>query len=157
MTDFLQILQREMDPVSIKNEMADKKNNGDVSAAKKTNTDPVEKKPGKKPNEKIKSPTQSKDATSAKPKTKKESKEKILSYEVLNPIWLTMSEAAKMGGVQKKTIKRAISSKVLKYRIVDNRYQVDLRSVILHMADKKKLCNKLKEHGLGQYVEKWRE
>jgi Fic family protein len=87
---------------------------------------------------------------------KEEKNDSILSKEVANPIWLTMSEAANLGGIQKKTIKRAILSNLLKYRIVDNRYQVELRSVILYFLSKKKLCNKLKEHGLGQYVEKWR-
>ena len=80
----------------------------------------------------------------------------ILSCEVLKPIWLSLSEAAKLGGVGKKTVKRAIQLNVLKYRIAGNRYQVNLRSAIAFFLSKKKLANKLKENGIGQYIEKWK-
>jgi len=67
-----------------------------------------------------------------------------------------MAEAAKLGGIQKRTIKRAIRANAIRYRIVESRYQVDMRSVLLYFFSKKKLWNKLIEFGIGQYVEKWK-
>ncbi|MDD5527841.1 MAG: hypothetical protein PHO56_02575 [Patescibacteria group bacterium] len=80
----------------------------------------------------------------------------FLSLEPANPIWLTMAETAKLGGVQKRTIKRALRSGFLKYRIIESRYQVDLRSALLFLFSRKKLWNKLNESGIGQYVGKWK-
>ncbi|MDD4902235.1 MAG: hypothetical protein PHE24_03785 [Patescibacteria group bacterium] len=80
----------------------------------------------------------------------------MFSLKAANPIWLTMAETAKLGGVQKRTIKRALRSGHLKFRIVEGRYQVDLRSTLVYFFSRKKLWNKLIESGIGQYVEKWR-
>ena len=84
-------------------------------------------------------------------------KKNILSREAIRPIWLSTSEAAKLGGIDKKTIKRAIKGDLLKYKIVDNRYQVEFRSFVLFIASRVKLWNKLRESGIGQYIEKWVE
>jgi hypothetical protein len=81
----------------------------------------------------------------------------LLSAEPANPVWLTLAEAGKICGVRKKTIKRALRLALIKYKIVESRYQVDLRSAILYCASKKKIWNKLLSNGLGQYVEKWKE
>jgi hypothetical protein len=76
--------------------------------------------------------------------------------EVLFPIWLTISESAKFSGVNNKTIRRAILGKTIKYKVVKNRYLVELGSVLNYLQTNKKLLNKLNYNGLGQYVEKWR-
>ena len=68
-----------------------------------------------------------------------------------NPIWLLISEAAKLGGVQQKTIRRAILAKTVKYKIVKNRYLVELSSVVKYLESNTKLKNKFKNFGLGQY------
>ncbi|MDO9399455.1 MAG: hypothetical protein Q7T79_02100 [bacterium] len=73
-----------------------------------------------------------------------------------NILWLSISEAAVFGGVQTKTIRRAIQSNIIKYKITNNRYEVDLISVLEYLHSKTKLKNKLDQFGLGQYVEKWR-
>lgn len=86
-----------------------------------------------------------------------EKDEKVLTKEVLNIIWLSVSEAAKIGGVTSKTIRRAIQSQKLKYKITNNRYQIDLASVINYLYTKTKLKNKLEQYGIGQYIKKWRE
>lgn len=77
--------------------------------------------------------------------------------DVSNPLWLSISEAAKLGGVQAKTIRRAIQSNTVKYKVIKNRYLVDFASVIIYLYSKKKLRNKLIDFGVGQYIEKWRE
>lgn len=93
-------------------------------------------------------------------KNEKPDKKKIsslLTKVIPNPIWLSVSEAAKIGGVQNKTIRRAIQAKTLKYKVVSNRYLVDLASVIIYLCAKTKLKNKLNQLGIGQYIEKWQE
>ena len=78
-------------------------------------------------------------------------------FEVKYPLWLSVSEAAKIGGIKTKTIRRALQSDKLKFKIVKNRYLINLSSVIQYLESKTKLRNKLAQQGLGQYIEKWRE
>jgi len=75
--------------------------------------------------------------------------------EVKSPVWLSVSEAAKIGGVQSKTIRRAIQDNQVKYKIVGNRYLIDFSTLLNYLRAKTKLKNKLNQFGLGQYVEKW--
>lgn len=82
--------------------------------------------------------------------------EEIINNEIKSPIWLSVSEAAKIGGVQAKTIRRAIQFNHVKYKIIKNRYLVDLSTLIDYLHTKTKLTNKLNQSGLGQYVEKWK-
>jgi hypothetical protein len=164
MSDFYQILKREIEP----------DNSAPIFLNKEDNV-VVEKKPVENLNGKIKKSSQKKNKSgkivkedanaktkkirlsAKKSKTKKnESDTEFLNAQAANPIWLTMSETAKLGGVQKRTIKRALRSGHLKYRIVESRYQVDFRSALLYFFSKKKLWNKLMEFGIGQYVEKWK-
>ncbi len=77
-------------------------------------------------------------------------------HKLANPLWLSVSEAAKIGGVKNKTIRRAIQFNTIKFRIIGNRYQVDLSSVIDYLFSKTKLKNKFNQFGLGQYVDKWK-
>lgn len=79
----------------------------------------------------------------------------ILNKPVLNPVWLSVSEAAKIGGVQTKTIRRAIQSKTIKFKIINNRYLIDFQSLIIYLHTKTKIKNKLNQYGIGQYIEKW--
>jgi hypothetical protein len=73
-----------------------------------------------------------------------------------NTLWLSISESSKLGGVTNKTIRRAIQSKSIRYKIIKNRYLVDFSSVIKYLHSNTKLKNKFQNHGLGQYVEKWK-
>lgn len=76
--------------------------------------------------------------------------------EVKYPIWVSVSEAADLGGVQGKTIRRAIKSdSKLVYKIVKNRYQIELGSLLSYLHKNTKLRNKINEFGLGQYVKEW--
>jgi len=83
--------------------------------------------------------------------------EEILKKEIKNPIWLGISEVAKLGGVQDKTIRRAIRANDIKYKVIKNRYLVELSSAIIYLHKKTKLKNKLNEFGIGQYIEKWKK
>jgi hypothetical protein len=94
-----------------------------------------------------------------KPISKKNSKtsKEILDRNFLNPIWVSISEGAKLGGIKSKTIRRAIQSKTLKYKITGSKYYVELSSLILYLHTKTKLLNKLNQNGIGQYIEKWKK
>jgi len=81
----------------------------------------------------------------------------VLTENTANPLWLSISEAAKIGGVQAKTIRRAIQHKIINYKIIKNRYLVNCASVIKYLHSKTKLKNKLDQIGIGQYIDKWRE
>lgn len=79
----------------------------------------------------------------------------LLTKNIQNPIWLSISEASKVGGVKTKTIRRAIQAKTIKYKIVKNRYFIDTTSLINFLYSKTKLKNKLNQYGLGQYIKEW--
>ncbi len=81
----------------------------------------------------------------------------ILTKNIMNPLWLTISEAAKLGGVNNRTIRRAAQSKKIKYKIIGRRYYIDLTSVITYLYSRAKLKNKLNQSGIGQYITKWRQ
>lgn len=69
-----------------------------------------------------------------------------------NPIWLSPLEAAKLAGVSDKTIRRALKlENSLKFKIIKNRYQIELGSLVIFMHKNTKLLNKLNTFGLGQY------
>jgi uncharacterized protein with von Willebrand factor type A (vWA) domain len=176
MSDFYQILKREIEPINPP--LASSKKEDDFLTEKKP-VDNLADKLEKDEEKKIKKITRPKKNNSAKKENKilpakksRAKKEKLsivksamtdksdsefLTIEPANPIWLTMAEAAKLGGIQKRTIKRAIRAKAIKFRIIESRYQVDLRSTLLYFFSKKKLWNKLQESGIGQYVEEWKK
>lgn len=81
----------------------------------------------------------------------------LLTKNISNIIWLSVSEAAKLCGLNTKTVRRAIGAQKIKYKIVNNRYSIDLASIIIYVYKFKKLKNKLNILGVGQYVEKWKE
>ena len=70
---------------------------------------------------------------------------------------MSLSEASNIGGVLTKTLRRAIKANKLKYKIINNRYLVDFASLMKLLLSNRKLSNKLKEFGIGQYVEEWKD
>lgn len=80
----------------------------------------------------------------------------ISSIQINSPLWFSVSETAKLGGVTTKTIRRAISSKLLTYKVVKNRYLIDWQTMLIFLFSNKKLRNKLDQKGIGQYIEKWK-
>ena len=80
-----------------------------------------------------------------------------ITNDVYKPLWVSISVAAQFGGVSDKTIRRAISDKKIRFKVISNRYLLDLRSLIRFLYTNTKLKNKLKENGLGQYINEWRE
>ena len=80
---------------------------------------------------------------------------KMKRKKIENEIWLSVSEAAVVGGVQTKTIRRTIKAGTLRYKIVSNRYLINFKTLIFFLQSNTKLKNKLDEHGVGQYVAVW--
>lgn len=75
---------------------------------------------------------------------------------IQEPLWLSVSESAKFGGVQTKTIRRALKQD-LKFKIRSNRYFIDCASLLTFLNRNIKLRNKLATLGLGRYVKEWRK
>jgi len=74
--------------------------------------------------------------------------------EIASPLWFSVSSSAKLGGVDPKTIRRALKNNSdLKYKIVKDRYKIELGSLLFFLNKNIKLKNKLKKNGLGQYLE----
>lgn len=72
-------------------------------------------------------------------------------------IWLSVTEAADLAGVNDKTIRRALKeSETLLYKINKDRYKIELKSLIKYMELNTKLNNKFLNYGLGQYVKEWK-
>ncbi len=76
--------------------------------------------------------------------------------EVINPIWLSVSEAAKFAGVQSKTIRRGIEAGSLIFKVIGNRYLINSATLIAWSLANTKLRNKFLQHGFGQYVAEWK-
>jgi len=75
------------------------------------------------------------------------------NQEINFPLWFSVSSSAKLGGIGTKTIRRALKSESgLRYKIVKDRYQIELGSLLEFLNKSTRLKNKLKKGGLGQYL-----
>lgn len=74
----------------------------------------------------------------------------------IKPIWVSVSEAAKLAGVGDKTIRRAIDAATVTFRVVNNRYSIEVESLLEFLNSSTKLKNKLNKQGIGRYVELWK-
>jgi len=73
-----------------------------------------------------------------------------------NVIRVSVSEAARLFGIDQKTIRRAIKSEQIKYIIVQGRYKINFESLLKWSQEKTTIQNKLTEKGIGQYVDSWK-
>lgn len=71
-------------------------------------------------------------------------------------IRLSISEAARLFGIEQKTIRRAISNAEVKYVVVRGRYKVNMESLLRWSQSKPRVQAKLEENGIGQFVSKWK-
>ncbi len=74
----------------------------------------------------------------------------------LTPIRLSISEAAKIFGIEGKTIRRAIKNNELHYIVVRGRYRLNFDNVLSWSQKRPTVKNKLAAKGIGQYVDKWK-
>jgi len=73
-----------------------------------------------------------------------------------HPIRVSVSEAARLFGVDPHTIRRAISGEELRYIVVQGRYKINFESLLNWSQNRTSVKNKLEKKGLGQYVERWK-
>jgi len=71
-------------------------------------------------------------------------------------IRVSISEAAKLFGVNAQTIRRAIKSDDLSYVIVQGRYKISFESLLKWSQQHATIGNKMESRGIGQYVEQWK-
>ena len=71
-------------------------------------------------------------------------------------IRVSISEAAKLFGVNAQTIRRAIAAKEVTYIIVAGRYKLNFESLVKWSQRHTTLKNKLEKKGIGQFVGNWK-
>lgn len=71
-------------------------------------------------------------------------------------IRVSISEAARLFGVNPQTIRRAIKDQTINYVVVAGRYKINFESLIKWSQRKITIKNKSERHGIGQYVDKWK-
>ncbi len=71
-------------------------------------------------------------------------------------IRVSISEAAKLFGVNAQTIRRALKNQEITYVVVAGRYKINFESLVRWSQQKTTVKNKANSHGIGQYVDKWR-
>lgn len=69
---------------------------------------------------------------------------------------LSVSEAAKLFGIDQITIRRAIKDKQIRYIVVRSRYKISFASLLKWSQQRTSVKNKLANKGIGQYVDKWK-
>lgn len=73
-----------------------------------------------------------------------------------NIIRVSVSEAAKLFGIDQKTIRRALKNNQLRYIVVRGRYKINLASLIKWSQKRPSIKNKSAKYGIDQYVDKWK-
>jgi len=71
-------------------------------------------------------------------------------------IRLSISEAARLFGINSQTIRRAIKNQEITYVVVLGRYQLNFESVLKWSQNNNKRRNKMAQKGIGQFVDRWK-
>ncbi len=68
---------------------------------------------------------------------------------------VSVSEAARLFGVNPQTIRRAIKNQEITYVVVSGRYKINFESLVRWSQQKSQVKKKSDERGIGQFVSKW--
>ncbi|MBI2443856.1 MAG: helix-turn-helix domain-containing protein [Candidatus Magasanikbacteria bacterium] len=71
-------------------------------------------------------------------------------------IRVSISEAARLFGVNSQTIRRAIKNQEITYVVVSGRYKLNFESLVRWSQIHTTVKNKLAHRGIGQFVDKWK-
>ena len=71
-------------------------------------------------------------------------------------IRVSISEAAKLFGVNAQTIRRAITAKEVIYIVVAGRYKLNFESLVKWSQRHTTIKNKLEKKGIGQFIGHWK-
>jgi excisionase family DNA binding protein len=74
----------------------------------------------------------------------------------LEPVRVSVSEAARLFGVNPKTVRRAITTGDIRYIVVRGRYQIHFESLVRWSQRQTTVGNKRDSKGIGQWVEQWK-
>lgn len=77
-------------------------------------------------------------------------------FDAKEMVRVSISEAARLFGVNAQTIRRAIKSGDLTYVVVANRYKINFESLIKWSQEKTTVRNKSNRQGIGQFVDRWK-
>jgi len=69
---------------------------------------------------------------------------------------VSISEAARLFGVNAQTIRRALKNDEITYIIVAGRYKINFESLVKWSQNKTTVKKKSKKFGIDQYVDKWK-
>ena len=78
------------------------------------------------------------------------------NHEPKEMIRVSISEAARLFGVNSQTIRRSIKDGEITYVVVAGRYKLNFESLVKWSQTRTTIKNKLMNKGIGQYVEKWK-
>jgi excisionase family DNA binding protein len=71
-------------------------------------------------------------------------------------IRVSISEAARLFGVNTQTIRRAIKAQEITYVVVGGRYKLNFENLVKWSQRHLTIQNKLAKKGIGQFVDKWK-
>lgn len=71
-------------------------------------------------------------------------------------IRVSISEAARLFGVNAQTIRRAIRSQEVTYVVVAGRYKLNFESLVKWSQRHTTVKNKLQTKGIGQFIDRWK-
>ncbi len=71
-------------------------------------------------------------------------------------IRVSISEAARLFGINPQTIRRALKDEAITYVVVRGRYELNFESVLKWSQKSAKLKNKMAQKGIGQFVDHWK-
>lgn len=80
----------------------------------------------------------------------------ISMNEQPNIIRVSVSEAARLFGVDPHTIRRALRNQEFRYVVVQGRYKINFESLIQWSQNRITVKNKLDKKGIGQFVDRWK-
>lgn len=71
-------------------------------------------------------------------------------------IRVSISEAARLFGVNGQTIRRAIKNQEITYVVVGGRYKINFSSLIAWSQSRTTIKHKSATRGIGQFVDRWK-
>lgn len=74
----------------------------------------------------------------------------------MNEIRVSVSEAARLFGVNPRTIRRAMGAGTLRYIVVRGRYKIAFASLVAWSQTQPTVRRKRDQGGIGQWVDQWK-
>lgn len=71
-------------------------------------------------------------------------------------IRVSVSEAARLFGVNTQTVRRALRTQEVTYVVVAGRYKINFESLVKWSQRHTTLRNKLAKKGIGQFIDRWK-